>query len=688
MGKQQVRPPERNGKQTERSALLPSLPHPSPLRSIVPSTVAPASPSPAQRATDYVTSAAASPAFNSPARAPTASLDAPTSDTILPTPSNHRADCRKVILWRHLGCALLQRAWDFAVILLLTVVGPPDSFHLIATYGITVNLTVALLSPSAGAMIDRANRLRAVIFVTAAQNMCVVGCCACFVVLLWGHLPTNSRGWSLCVGLVHVGGACNVLFQGLSNVILERDWVVVLAGGDDAWLRTITANLKSIDLSCNLVAPLLVSLIQIAGGSGTIAWALTAGNLVMVYLQYMALHRIYYDVPALALKDGGEEGGSRSGAAPRGDGETGVEGEEMHSSIHDVDEERNSSNNASSSFSLRCLCRRFGGALRNFFAHAHTYARQRAFLPGLALAMLYLTVLTFHSTMLAYLLTQGLHVSYIALAQGGSSGLGVLGTLCYERAAARIGTIRVGVLAVWQQVACLTVAVGALFYPSWRGGHRGIENVEDDAQTAATALGVFMAGIALSRLGLYAFDVAAAQLFQYLVEEKVRGVVGGFQRTLESVFELLSYCLVLWRPHPDEFPSLAAISYFQVVAAGLVFTLFACRTHGEIAGLDPERGVGGNGEHGSSSSSSSTGGSVLESGGSGGALVDSPFAPSHLFEVPSPFRNRSRRLSSSSSSGQGEGEGDAVEGLEEVKGGKGDDGEESERRTTNTEIST
>jgi len=237
---------------------------------------------------------------------------------------------------------------------------------------------------------------------------------------------------------------------------------------------------------------------------------------------------------------------------------------------------------------------------------------------------------------------------------------------------------------VWQQVACLTVAVGALFNPSWRGGHRGIENVEDDAQTAATALGVFMAGIALSRLGLYAFDVAAAQLFQYLVEEKVRGVVGGFQRTLESVFELLSYCLVLWRPHPEEFPSLAAISYFQVVAAGLVFTLFACRTHGEIAGLDPERGVGGNGEHGSSSS---TGGSVLESGGSGGALVDSPFAPSHLFEVPSPFRSRFRRLASSSSSGRGGGEGEAVEGME-VRGGKGDDGSESERRTTNTEIST
>ena len=654
--------------QTERSALLPPSPHLSRLCSTIPSIVVPASPSsPVQRVADYATSLAASSVLTSPARAPTASLDS-ASTTRSAAPS-HRADCRKVIIWRHLGCALLQRAFDFAVILLLTVIGPPDSFHLIATYGITVNLTVALLSPSAGAMIDRANRLRAVVFVTVAQNLCVVGCCACFVVLLWGHLPTNSPGWALCVALVHVGGASNVLFQGLSNVILERDWVVVLAAGDDAWLRTITANLKSIDLSCNLVAPFLVSLIQMAGGSGTIACTLSVGNLIMVSLQYTALHRIYHDVPALALKDEGGAGESAIGATLRVDRGTGMEGEDL--STCDREEERNSSDATSSSLSFGCMCRRVGRALHNFFSHAHTYAQQRAFLPGLALAMLYLTVLTFHSTMLAYLLTRGLHVTFIAIAQGGASGMGVLGTLCYQRAAARIGTVKVGVLAVWQQITCLTIAVGALYYPSWQGNHHSINEVSDDAQMAATALGIFMAGIGLSRLGLYAFDVAAAQLFQYLVEEKVRGVVGGFQRTLESMFQLLSYCLVLWRPHPEQFPSLAAISYFQVVAAGLVFTWFACRTPGRIVGLDPERGVRGrngvNGEHNGSSSSSSGSGKVLDLGGSD-ALVDSPFAPSHHFEVPSPFPNGFHRLSSSSSSGQGGGGGEAVEGAEEARG--------------------
>lgn len=95
---------------------------------------------------------------------------------------------------------------------------------------------------------------------------------------------------------------------------------------------------------------------------------------------------------------------------------------------------------------------------------------------------------------------------------------------------------------------------------------------------------------ALSRFGLYAFDVAGAQLFQYLVEEKERGVVGGFQRTIESLFELASYILVLFLPHPNQFPLLADISYLETLGAALVFTCFAFRER--IGTLDEVRNQG------------------------------------------------------------------------------------------------
>jgi iron-regulated transporter 1 len=497
----------------------------------------------------------------------------PSSTSTMPMYDQNRTLYRNLILSRHLGSALLQRMWEFSVIMLLTVIGPSNSFHLIATYGITVNLTIALFSPSIGSYIDEANRLRAVVLVTSMQNTCVVGCCICFIIVLWGHIAT---GWalSLCVGLIHVGGALNMLFQGLSNIILEREWVVVLAEDDDAWLRSITTNLKAIDLSSNVVAPFLVSVIQSVGSNCAVAWTLSILNFLMIYLQYLALLRIYQEVPALAKKDRGVQRSDHD--AQVGDDavyldktEEGLERghtTELHVCYKRITQK------FSHFFGL--IESRFSAVFRNGFLHAQIYARQRTFLPGLAMAILYFTVLTFHNTMLAYLLSQGLNLNYVAMAQGGSAAMGVLGTLSYKWAATRFGTVGVGIVGLWQQVACLTVAVAALYVPLWR---RDRHIYDKDVNVVSIATAAFMGSVGLSRLGLIAFDVAGAQLFQYLVDEESRGVVGGFQRTLESMFELLMYFLVLWRPRPDQFPSSAALSYIAVVAAALIFSFFACR---------------------------------------------------------------------------------------------------------------
>lgn len=48
------------------------------------------------------------------------------------------------------------------------------------------------------------------------------------------------------------------------------------------------------------------------------------------------------------------------------------------------------------------------------------------------------------------------------------------------------------------------------------------------------------------------------------------------QRTLESLFELASFIMVLLYPRPEQFPTLSALSYLMVVGAALVFSTFAC----------------------------------------------------------------------------------------------------------------
>ena len=77
---------------------------------------------------------------------------------------------------------------------------------------------------------------------------------------------------------VHVFGSLNNLFYGLANIIIERDWVVVIAQEDDAWLRVMTSRLKSIDLSCDLVAPMLVSFLTVFsyGALAATIWCVVA----------------------------------------------------------------------------------------------------------------------------------------------------------------------------------------------------------------------------------------------------------------------------------------------------------------------------------------------------------------------------------------------------------------------------
>jgi len=67
------------------------------------------------------------------------------------------------------------------------------------------------------------------------------------------------------------------------------------------------------------------------------------------------------------------------------------------------------------------------------------------------------------------------------------------------------------------------------------------------------------------------------------VEEEERNVVGGFQTTLQSVFEMAAYVLVLLFPTPAQFHILAAVSYLMVVIGALSFTSFAVR-HKKMAG--------------------------------------------------------------------------------------------------------
>eukprot|EP00952_Eustigmatos_sp_NYUAD-ZCMA_P009879 40731-Eustigmatos_ZCMA.PRE.1 len=64
---------------------------------------------------------------------------------------------------------------------------------------------------------------------------------------------------------------------------------------------------------------------------------------------------------------------------------------------------------------------------------------------------------------------------------------------------------------------------------------------------------------------------------QELVAERDRNVVGGFQNTLQSIFELVSFIMVFCLSRPDQFGISALVSYCMTVGAAVVYSAFVLK---------------------------------------------------------------------------------------------------------------
>jgi hypothetical protein len=53
--------------------------------------------------------------------------------------------------------------------------------------------------------------------------------------------------------------------------------------------------------------------------------------------------------------------------------------------------------------------------------------------------------------------------------------------------------------------------------------------------------------------GLWVFDISMTQIFQDCIPAPVRGVKGGVQQSLNALFGLLAFALVIFFPDPREF---------------------------------------------------------------------------------------------------------------------------------------
>lgn len=181
------------------------------------------------------------------------------------------------------------------------------------------------------------------------------------------------------------------------------------------------------------------------------------------------------------------------------------------------------------------------------------YFDQPIFRSSIAYVLLYLTVLSPGGVMTAYLEFQNMNEIVIALFTGFGALVGLAATFATPPLIERFSLRRVGLYALAAQLGVLIPC----FIPFiWSG----------------LPVAILPTTVALSRFGLWAFDLVEVQLMQTYVSDEKRGTISSVEYSLCNLLSVGSYALGIIVPDPKQFYILVIVS---MVFVGLAFVIYA-----------------------------------------------------------------------------------------------------------------
>ena len=257
------------------------------------------------------------------------------------------------------------------------------------------------------------------------------------------------------------------------------------------FVTALNACMRRIDLCCKLMAPLLVGAV-ITYTDYFISTLFVAGwNIISYFAEFGLLYIVYHYVPALAHKKG------RKQSSLTDSSEDQIESS-LTDSSDDQSEEENEGGKGITDKSLNegddenrffAELRKSKSCKQKFFSVLSKlgspyitirdgwkiYARQEIARVGIAMSLLYVTVLGFSGVTAAYFKIQGLTEVLIGVFQGVGGIIAIIGTFVYVPLRRRVGTVRAGLFGMCAQFIMLLFCVAAVFAP----GNRNETDSED-----------------------------------------------------------------------------------------------------------------------------------------------------------------------------------------------------------------
>ncbi|KZF24339.1 hypothetical protein L228DRAFT_245261 [Xylona heveae TC161] len=481
--------------------------------------------------------------------------------------STSRPDIKHRLYISHFLSTWNSRAFEFGAILFVAACFPGTLLPTSA-YALARAASAVAFSPAVGRYIDTTDRLKVVRLSILVQRTAVIVSCVGLIVL-WSGWASSLTSRSCILVVLSLLGCFEKLASIMNLVSVERDWVVTIAEKDEELLRVLNSQMRRIDLLCKLAGPLAISLLD--GLSTKIAIFFVLGsNLATVAIEYFAIVKVYNVMPSLQLTSSSphphEDPLHTPAAAPQ-------HPSDQHSPLFNHPENpsprvqpkthRNRNRNHNHN-----LC-----GLHSLIRSLAFYFRHPVFLPSMALALLYCSVLSFSGQMVTYLLSVGYQSSHIGLMRTVSVVFEISATWISPKIMARLGPTRAGLWGINWQLIWVGLAAAAASL-SGAGSH--------GATASSLAAAGLVGGVIVSRVGLWAFDLCVQMIVQEEVEPENRGRFSTLESSFQNGFELLSYASTLIFSRPDQFKYPVLMSAVAVLVASALYAAFVRQRRGHL----------------------------------------------------------------------------------------------------------